>query len=150
MRTVLALILLAAAGSACAEDTFGVWKMNPSRSTAPYPDTVTVRFEPHAKGEVFTLDRVDGQGRGTSSSTILYLDGKAREFQDSGCSGTQSSRRVDSRTVEILRNCSNGQWIRFVRRLAGQARELLLEITEQQPDGRRLERRLLLTKETGL
>ena len=42
------------------------------------------------------------------SSTILYFDGKARDFQDSTCSGTQSSRRLDARTVEILPTCAAG------------------------------------------
>jgi len=39
---------------------FGTWKMDVSRSkitgSAP-PKSFTVRAEPHAKGEVFTLDR---------------------------------------------------------------------------------------------
>jgi hypothetical protein len=123
--------------------------VNPIRSTDPYPKSLTVRFEPHAKGEVFTLDRIGGDGRATTSSTILYLDGKPRDFQDVGCSGTESSRRVDSQTVEILRNGNTGEWIRFVRRLAAQSTELILEITEQQPDGRRFERRLVLEKQPG-
>jgi hypothetical protein len=123
--------------------------VNPIRSTDPYPKSLTVRFEPHAKGEVFTLDRIGGDGRATTSSTILYLDGKPRDFQDVGCSGTQSSRRVDSQTVEILHNGNTGEWIRFVRRLAAQSTELILEITEQQPDGRRFERRLVLEKQPG-
>src|SRR5712692_8992957 len=113
MRIVLLLMLLGASGSIWAEDAFGVWKVNPIRSTAPYSDTVTVRFEPHDKGEVFTMDRVDADGRATTSSTILYFFGRLRDFQDSGCSGTQSSRRVDKRTVEILRDCANGEWIRL-------------------------------------
>jgi hypothetical protein len=123
--------------------------VNPIRSTDPYPKSLSVRFEPHAKGEVFTLDRIGGDGRATTSSTILYLDGKPRDFQDVGCSGTESSRRVDSQTVEILRNGNTGEWIRFVRRLAAQSTELILEITEQQPDGRRFERRLVLEKQPG-
>lgn len=79
--------------------------------------------------------------------TILYLDGTSRDFQDFGCSGTQSSRRVDSQTVEILRQCANGGWTRFVRRLAAQPKDLVLEITEQYTDGRRFERRLVLEKQ---
>jgi len=69
--------------------------------------------------------------RASTFSAILYLDGRAREFQDSNCSGTQLSRRVDSRTVEILRECASGVQIRLVRR-AVQPRVLILEITEQQ------------------
>ena len=139
-------------GAACsttlssAGDAFGLWKMNPARSTDPPPTSLTVRFEPHAMGEVFTLDQVDNDGRATASGTILYFDGKPRDFEDLGCSGTQSSRRVDNRTVEIMNKCANGEWTRFVRRLAGQSKELTLEITEQHPDGRRLERRLTLEK----
>ena len=137
MRTVPLLLLLAVA--CWAGDAFGTWKAKLS--------SLTVRFEQHAKGEVFTLDRTDGDGRATTSSTILYLDGHPRDFQDLGCSGTQSSRRVDSRTVEILRQCGSGEWTRFVRRMSGQPKELVLEITEQRPDGRRVERRLVLEKQ---
>jgi hypothetical protein len=60
--------------------------------------------------------------------------------------GTQASRRVDKQTVEIIRNCNGGAWVRFVRRLAAQPKELILEITEH-ADGRRFERRLVLEKQ---
>ena len=102
MRIVPLLMLI---GTACgtvpswAGDVFGLWKVTPPSSTDPRfsRERLTVRFEPHAKGEVFTLDRIDGDGRSTTSSTILYLDSKPRDFQGFGCSGTQSSRRLDSR-----------------------------------------------------
>src|SRR6202163_4553480 len=55
----------------------GTWKMNAARSTfaggSPFK-SLTVRIERHPKGEVFTLDRIETDGRTTSSSTILYLD----------------------------------------------------------------------------
>jgi hypothetical protein len=133
-------------------DAFGTWKMNPARSTIagdPYPKSITVRIESHAKGEVFTLDRVESDDRATTASSILYLDGKLRDYSDAGCSGAQSSRRVDSRTVEILRTCASGGWIRLVRRFSPQPKELVLEITEQQAGGRRFEGRLLLEKLSG-
>ena len=135
--------------SGWADGAFGTWQMNAARSTLTgdiRPRSLTVRIEPHAKGEVFTLDRVEADGRATSSSSILHLDGEPRQFQDSGCSGIQSSRRVDSRTVEILRMCATGDWVRFVRRSALQPKELVLEITEQRSGGRRFERRLVLEK----
>ena len=81
-----------------ADDPFGIWKINLARSTfigEPHLKSFTVRFEPHPSGEVFTLDRIGGDGRATTSSTILYFDGKPRDFQDAGCSGAQSSRRVE-------------------------------------------------------
>ena len=137
MRAILLLLLLST--PSWTGDAFGIWKAKLSN--------LTVRFEPHAKGEVFTLDRTDADGRATTSSTILYLDGQLRDFQDVGCSGTQSSRRVDSRTVEILRQCGSGGWTRFVRRMSARPKELVLEITEQRPDGRRVERRLVLEKQ---
>ncbi len=150
MHATLLLILLGSASwapASRAEDAFGIWKVNPIRSRDPYLKSLTVRFEPHAKGEVFTLNRIDRDGRTTTSSTILYLDGKPRDFDDTNCSGTQSSRRVDNRTVEILHKCSNGEWTRFVRRLAVQPKDLILDITEQHTDGRRFERRLVLEKQ---
>jgi hypothetical protein len=138
---------------AWADDAFGTWKVNPARSTiAPdtRPQSVTIRVESHAKGEVFTLDRIEADGRATTSSTILYLDGQPREFQDPECSGTQTSRRVDSQTVEILRSCAGGEWIRFVRRLSAQPNELVLEVTEQHAWGHRIESRLVLKKQSGV
>jgi len=144
--------LLLAVGVACwAEDAFGTWMMNPARSSFagdPRPKSITLRIASHAKGEVFTLDRVDTDGRATTASTILYFDGKGRDYEDDGCSGTQSSRRLDSRTVEILRTCAGGASIRFVRFSAGM-KELVLEVREQQADGRRVDRRLVLERQSG-
>ena len=88
------------------EATSGTWKINPARSTfaggAPFKSLIA-RIERHPKGEVFTLDRIEADGRTTSYSTILYLDGQPRRFEDFGCSGIQSSLRADERTVEIVR-----------------------------------------------
>ena len=73
-----------------AADAYGFWKVNPAASTDPHPsrESFTVRFEPHTKGEVFTLDRIDQDGRSTTLSTItFYLDSKPRDFQGFGCSG---------------------------------------------------------------
>ena len=123
--------------------------MDASRSTlAGYSiKSLTVRIEPHPKGEAFTLDRTETDGRTTSSSTILYLDGEPRPFEDFGCSGIQSSRRADERTVEIVRMCASGGRIRLLRRASAKADELVLEITEQSADGRRSDRRLTLEKQ---
>ena len=125
---------------------FGTWKLNPARSTLAGNDkSVTLRIEPHTRGELLTWDTVAADGRASTFSTILYFDGKAREFQDSVCSGTQSSRRVDGSTVEILRECASGQQIRLVRR-AVQPGVLILEITEREIGGQRSERRLVMEK----
>jgi hypothetical protein len=141
-----ALVILLAATS-WAGEAFGVWKLNPARSTlAGDQRSVTLRIEPHPRGEVFTLDTVGPDGRATTSSTILYFDGKNREFLDSTCSGTQSSRRVDGGTVEILRDCAGGAQIRLLRR-ATRPGVLILEITERQRDGHHSERRLVMERE---
>ena len=109
--------------------------------------SLTVRIERDPKGEVFTWDRIETDGRTTSSSTILYLDGEPRRFEDFGCSGIQASRRADERTVEIVRTCASGGWMRFLWRASVKASELVLEITEQSADGRRFDRRLTLEKQ---
>jgi hypothetical protein len=128
----------------------GTWKMNAARSTfaggAPFKSLI-VRIEHHPKGEVFTLDRTETDGRTTNYSTILYLDGEPRRFEEFGCSGIQSSRRVDDRTVDIVRMCASGGWMRLLRRASAKSNELILEITEQSADGRRFERRLTLEKQ---
>ena len=143
-------LLSALLTASCFGQTFGTWRVNAARSTFPgdtRPKSFLLRIEPHAKGEVLTFERVEVDGRTTSSSTILYLDEKPRYFQDLACSGTQSSRRVNSQTVEILRKCDSGAWIRLVRRSAAQQQELILDITEQHADGRRFERSLVLRRE---
>lgn len=91
-------------------------------------------------------DQIDRNGRSTTSSTILYLDGKAREFEGFSCSGTQLSRRLDAQTVEILRTCGSGELTTFVRRLTADPKELVREITERQTNGRRFERRLVMER----
>jgi len=150
MRTTALILLLTVSG--WAGDALGTWTMNPARSTLapdPRPKSITIRIESHAKGEVFTLDRIEADGRATTSSTLLYLDGKSRDFQDPVCSGTESTRRVDSQTVEILRTCASGGWIRFVRRFSEQPNELVLEVTERQTGGRSFERHLVLEKQSA-
>jgi hypothetical protein len=127
----------------------GSWKLNAARSTFAgdiRPKSLTVRIEPHARGEVVTLDRTEVNGQMTSSSMVLYLDGVARDFQQGECSGTQSSRRIDSQTVEIVRHCGAGAWTRLVRRTAPK-NQLVLEISEQRADGRRFDRRLVFEKQ---
>jgi hypothetical protein len=151
MRTVLFLIVFT---TACRADAiFGTWKMDVGQSkvmgSAP-SKSLTVRIEPHAKGEVFTLDRIEADGRSISSSTILYFDGAPHDFQDFECSGTQSSRRVDSRTLEIVRTCASGGSSKIVRRLAVNSKELTFDITEYQPDGRAFEQRLVLEKQSAV
>ena len=144
MRTALLITSLGA--TSWAGEAFGVWKLNLARSTlGGSQQSVTVRIEPHTRGEVFTLDTRAADGRASTFSTILYLDGKPRDFQDSTCSGTQLSHRVDSRTVEIVRECVGGQ-VRLIRR-AEKPGVLILEITEQNSDGRRSERRLVMEKQ---
>lgn len=134
----------------CFGQPFGTWTINPARSTfsgGVQPKSLTVRIEHHAKGEVFTLDRTEPDGRSSSSSTILYLDGTARAFQDSGCSGTQSSRRLDGMTVEMVRQCGAVAWTKLVRHASANTGELVLEISEYHADGRRFDRRLVFEKQ---
>jgi len=151
MRVLLVSTLISAAliGQGL-EGAYGTWKVNLARSTfaggSPFK-SLTVRIERHPKGEVFTLDRIETDGRTTSSSTILYLDGEPRRFEDFGCSGIQSSHWADARTVEIVRMCASGAWMRLVQRASAKANELVLEITEQSADGRRLARRLTLERQ---
>jgi hypothetical protein len=145
----IAPLLLLSVGCFGAESRFGTWELKAARSTfagETHPKVLTVRIEPHAKGEVFTMDRAEANGQATSSSTLLYFDGAARDFQDAGCSGTQLSRRVDSLTIEILRQCRGGGWVKVVGRLAPHGAELILEITEQRAGNRRLEQRLVFEK----
>jgi hypothetical protein len=55
MRAVPLLTLLGA--TSWAGEAFGVWKLNPARSTlVENQKSVTLRIEPHTRGEVFTLD----------------------------------------------------------------------------------------------
>jgi hypothetical protein len=147
MRFLLGSVLIAAN---CLGQTFGIWKLNAAQSTFAgdtQPQNLLMRIERHARGEVVTVDRTEADGRVTSTSTLLYLDGAARDFEDAACSGTQSSRRLDGFTIEIFRQCSSGAWIKFIQHLAIPTKELTLEITEQRAGGRLFERHLVLEKE---
>ena len=151
MRSVLLLMMMVAAHGA--ESVFGIWKVDTTRSTPKegiQPMAITVRIDPHAKGEVFTLDRIEADGRSIGSSTILYFDGAPHDFQDSRCSGTQSSRRLDSWTIEIARICASGGSSTIVRRLAATSKELTFDITDHHPDGRTFEQRLALEKQSAV
>src|SRR5262249_51810225 len=124
MRIALRLMLLRVGCCAApnrAADAIGIWNVSPMRSMNPYPHSLTGRFQKHVRGEVFALDRTNAKGWTRTSSTILYFDGKARNYRDGTCSGTQSSRRVDGETVEILQRCATGKLTRFVRRASGRS-----------------------------
>ena len=111
------LILLAV--TSWAGEAFGVWALNPARSTlAGNEKSVTLRIELHTRREVFTLDTLAAGGRASTFSTILYLDERAREFQDSGRSGTQLSRRVDS---GLWKSCASARGARKSARTPGRA-----------------------------
>ena len=151
MRVLLVSVLLSATYFGQTSDVIsGTWKINTSRSTfggsVPFKNLIA-RIERHAKGEVFTLDGLEKGGRKTSYSTILYLDGEPRRFEDFTCSGSQSSWRADERTIEIVRMCASGGWMRFLRRASVKANEFVLEVTEQSADGRRFDRRLTFEKQ---
>jgi hypothetical protein len=145
-RLLPATALLAAG---CFVQPLGNWKLNAGRSTFAgdiRPKMLSLRIESRAKGEVLTLDRTEVNGQTITSSMVFYLDGVARGFQEGECSGTQSSRRIDSQTIEILRNCGAGAWTRLVRRTAPKD-QLVLEIFEQRADGHRFDRRLVFERQ---
>ena len=136
MRTALLFMLHSATSSA--GEAFGVWKLNPARSTL----AGNQKCDPSDR----TTHPRRGVHVGHSGRRWARLDGKTRAFQDSACSGTQSSRRVDGRTEEILRECANGDR-QLILRSAVQPGVLILEITEQHAAGRPSERRLVLEKQ---
>jgi hypothetical protein len=148
MRTILLLTIYSAA--CWAGSVLGTWEMDRTRSRFVGPDqpqSLTVRIEPHAKGRVFTLDRLEADGRTASSSTILYFDGAPGEFQDFSCSGTQSSRWSDRQSVEIRRVCSSGESIWRVRESVQNAEELTIEVTRTRRGGSNIEWRVVLKKQ---
>lgn len=147
MRILLGLALVA---GNCLGQTYGTWKMDVFHSTLTgetQPKSVTLRIGKHPKGEVVTLDRVEVDGRTTSSSAILYLDGTPRDFEGVGCSGVQSSRRIDSQTVEVLHTCRSGGWSRTTRRSLAQANVLVLDIVVHQADGHQFQKQMVLKRQ---
>ena len=65
MRTLLLLITIGLAYAADA--ALGIWKMDPTHSSFmgdTKPKSLLVRIEPHVKGEVLTLDRIEADGFG--------------------------------------------------------------------------------------
>ena len=149
MRTLplVSLLLLAGAPNST-QDIWGTWTMNPSRSRLGPQDAgaITVRIEPHAKGEVFTYERTGPNGRATLFSVVLYFDGQERSSQSHGCAGTLHSRRLEDGVVEIVWRCQGGSSIRFVRRRTN-TDDMVLDETEHQPNRAAVERRLVLEKQ---
>ena len=148
MRTIL--ILTVCSTACCAGSLLGTWRMDRARSWFAGPDqprSLTVRIEPHAKGRVFSLDRLEGDGRNTSFNSVLYFDGIFRAIQDFACSGMQSSRWQDERTIEIRRACSNSEAVWRVRESAENSKELTIEITEKSRGGSTLGWRVVLRKQ---
>src|SRR5277367_768190 len=140
MRT--AVLLLAFDAAFCGASMLGTWKMDPARSSfieVTSPKSLTMRIEPHVRGEVFTLDRIEADGRSISSSTILYFDSTPRDFQDFECSGTQSSRWLNEQTMEIRRVCAASDWTWLVRQSAENSKELTVEIIGKSRSGRSFE-----------
>src|SRR5438874_12739307 len=113
MRVLLLSALLSAACFGESLEDTGTWKMNAARSTfaggVPFK-SLSVRIERHPKGEVFTLDRIETSGQTTNYSTILYLDGEPRRFEDFGCSGIQLSARAAGRTGAVGGRNGRGGW----------------------------------------
>ena len=147
MRT--AVLLIAFDAAFCGASMLGTWKMDSTRSSffgATPPKSLTVRIEPHVRGQVFTLDRIEADGRSISSSSILYLDSTPRDLQDFGCSGTQSSRRLDDQTIEIRRVCTSIDWTWFLRQSAQNSKELTVEVIGKSRSGPSFEWRLVLKK----
>jgi uncharacterized ParB-like nuclease family protein len=147
MRILLGLALTA---GNCLGQVYGTWKMDALHSTftgETQPKSVTLRIQKHPKGEVVTVDRVDVDGRTTSSSTILYFDGTPRDFEDFQCSGTQSSRRIDSQSIELVRVCKSGERSKMTRRSSAQWNELVLEIVVHQAKDRWFQRRLVFKRQ---
>jgi len=147
MRT--AVLLLAFDAAFCGASMLGTWKMDPARSSfieVTSPKSLTMRIEPHVRGEVFTLDRIEADGRSISSSTILYFDSTPRDFQDFECSGTQSSRWLNGQTMEIRRVCAASDWTWLVRQSPQNSGEITVEISGKSRSGPSFEWRLVLKK----
>ena len=138
LRSTRVLVVLAFAASDCwSQQAFGTWKVNPTRSTFgtnPHDKEIILRIEQRAKGEVVTLDRILPNGVAATTSIVLFMDGQPRAFRGEQCSGTQSSNRLDDRTVEARFQCQNGRSVRMVRRTSPGTRDLVLEITEEITD----------------
>jgi hypothetical protein len=92
------------------------------------------------------VDRTEEDGRSTTDSTVLFLDGKPREYRDLECNGTQAPQRVDNRTVEITPTSEAGAYTRFVRRVNTDG-ELVLEVSGRRQDGRQVQIRFVLEKQ---
>ena len=97
MRMVLpptALISVSCTVAIGPDHALGVWRVPPARSPGPYSNVLTIRFEPHNSGEVFTLNRTEANGRSTTSSVLLYFDGRGRTSVLDRRRNAQSGRSV--------------------------------------------------------
>jgi len=147
MRTIILILIIGS--TACALEPVGTWKMNSQRSTFvgdPHPREVTVRIEVSGTNRTFSFEKIGANGRKTIDKETMYLDGKARPHVGNTCSGTHSTRRVDKFTIELISRCSSGQWARFVTHFQLNG-DMILDILDVLPNGRRLTRHLVMEKE---
>ena len=78
-----AAVLILVGATSWASDAFGVWKLNSALSTrAGNEKSMTLRIEPHNRGEVLTLEILGADGRASTSSNILYFDGHVSKSVD--------------------------------------------------------------------
>jgi hypothetical protein len=141
------LLLLAVSGYAQA---LGTWKMNPEKSrysTGPFPKALTVKFEPHPDGEIFTMYIAGADGAAQTVSHILYFDGKERVAEpDAFETETLLSRKLGAGTVEIVRKRNGKLFSRCLRTLSPDGKQMTLEFIQVVDKGPNLERKLVLEK----
>jgi hypothetical protein len=135
---LLSLLILGAVRS-WPQEAFGTWKGLDRRGKA-----VVLRIEPHARGEVVTVDRILPSGTAATTSLILSLNGEPREFRGERCAGTQTSKRLDDRTIEIRFQCQDGRTVHIVRRVS---RKLVVEFSDQPHGSRPVAWRLIFEKQ---
>jgi hypothetical protein len=99
------VIALAATPLLAQNEGFGVWQMNPARSSfqpGPAPQSMSATYEPLDTGVRATIVGVDDKGKPFSVGYTAFYDGKEWPLSGSPIASTATFRRIDENTVERI------------------------------------------------
>lgn len=149
MQTIALLVLL---GAPCwAQEAMGTWKLQGAKSWfhGPAPRPMTIRYEAHGEGEIWTTYQVQADGTSTTTSQTLHFDAKEYPCGDLGLEekpDTVVASKLDLWTAEVSYKASGRVVRRILRTVSADGRQLTLDIASTPEKGPVVERRLVFSR----
>lgn len=130
--------------------------MNPALSAFngdPAPKSLTAWIEPYGGGEISTWYSVRSNGTSEKVSYLLRFDGKEYSCRDPSIPerpDTVVSKRVDTRTAEIVYRKAGRVVVWLVRRVSFDNRQLIVDVRINRERGTDVERTLVFDREMSI